>query len=192
MRHILYIAFLICGITFALISCTTDPETINRVTKHEKIAMYEAHNVRILYSDSAQILFSMKTVYVRDFAKNDTPYTEYPKGIEVVHYSKYPNDTSAKLTANYAIRWPARKVWEAKSKVVCMNVKKEVLHTEYLVWDEAKQKIYTDKFVKITTPTDVITGDGMEANQDFTNWRIKKVRGMISVKQNTSANDSTK
>lgn len=189
MRHILYIALLLCGIIFISTSCTTDPKTIERVTKHEHIAMYEAHNVRILYSDSAQILFSMKTVYVRDFTKNDTPYTEYPKGIEVVHYTKYPTDTSAKLTANYAIRWPQRKVWEAKSKVVCMNVKKEVLNTEYLVWDEAKQKIYTNKFVKITTPTDVITGDGMEANQDFTNWRIKKVRGMISVKQSSSTNN---
>lgn len=166
-------------------SCETDVETINKITKREHIAMYEAHNVRMLYSDSSLIFFSLRTPHIRDYAKDDIPYTEYPEGIEVVHFKHYPLDTSAKLTANYAVRWPQKKMWEAKSKVVCMNVKKEVLNTEYLVWDETKKKIYTDKFVKITTPTDIITGDGMEANQDFTNWKIKKVRGFITVKQNS-------
>ena len=68
-----------------------------------------------------------------------------------------------------------------------MNNKGEKLNTEKLVWDQKKQIIYTDKFVRITTKNEVLTGEGMESKQDFSNWVIKKPRGELHIAQ-----DSTK
>jgi hypothetical protein len=42
--------------------------------------------------------------------------------------------------------------------------------------------LYTDKFVKITTDGEQLFGEGMEAQEDFTNYKIKKLRGTVKVK----------
>ncbi len=44
------------------------------------------------------------------------------------------------------------------------------------------KKIYTDAFVKITTKDEIIWGDGMIADQDFSNYEIKNVKGEVSIK----------
>ncbi len=36
--------------------------------------------------------------------------------------------------------------------------------------------------MKITTKEEVIWGDGLEANQDFSEYEIKNVKGQIAVK----------
>jgi hypothetical protein len=41
----------------------------------------------------------------------------------------------------------------------------------------------SDRFVKITTAEEIIFGDGFEANQDFTRYRIFNVKGRITVKK---------
>ena len=40
----------------------------------------------------------------------------------------------------------------------------------------------TARFVKITTADEIIFGDGFESNQDFTKYKIFKIRGTISLK----------
>jgi lipopolysaccharide export system protein LptC len=69
--------------------------------------------------------------------------------------------------------------------VVVTNAKNEQLNTEELVWNEKLQKFYTEKFVKISTPTQVIYGDGLESNQTFTQYKITNVKGIIGVNKNS-------
>jgi len=58
-----------------------------------------------------------------------------------------------------------------------------------MVWDERREIIYSDKFVKISTGTDVIIGEGFEADQTFERWKILKVKGTISIDMNKPSND---
>ena len=60
--------------------------------------------------------------------------------------------------------------------------KKETLNTEELHWDRTKQEVFTDKFVRIETPTEILTGQGLRANQDFSRYRILKPTGIFTVK----------
>ncbi|OGV96576.1 LPS export ABC transporter periplasmic protein LptC, partial [Microgenomates group bacterium RBG_16_45_19] len=43
-----------------------------------------------------------------------------------------------------------------------------------LRWDPNTAKIVTDDFVKITRGQDVVTGQGMESDQELKNIKIKK------------------
>jgi Lipopolysaccharide-assembly, LptC-related len=63
-----------------------------------------------------------------------------------------------------------------------INAKGEKLNTEEIIWDEQKKIIYSNAFVKITTGDEIIWGIGMEANEDFTDYVIKKVTGKVKVK----------
>jgi len=41
--------------------------------------------------------------------------------------------------------------------------------------------------VKITTADEVIYGDGLESNQDFTKYKIKNIKGTIHLKEEDGA-----
>lgn len=62
------------------------------------------------------------------------------------------------------------------------QVKHEILETPELFWSPDTKKIYTDKQVDIKTPDQVLHGMGMDSNQDFTDYTIRKVTGVVSVK----------
>jgi hypothetical protein len=57
------------------------------------------------------------------------------------------------------------------------------MNTEELNWVPAKQKIFTDKFVTIQTKEEVLKGQGLEAKQDFSSYRILKPTGTFPITQ---------
>ena len=72
---------------------------------------------------------------------------------------------------------------EVMDDVVVINRNGEKLNTEHLIWDADSKKIYTDEFVKITTKEEIIFGDGLEANEDFTKYKILNIKGTVTVDQ---------
>jgi LPS export ABC transporter protein LptC len=79
---------------------------------------------------------------------------------------------------------------EARKNVLVVNEKGDQLNTEHLIWDERTQKLTSDEFVKITTKDEIIYGNGFEANQDFSRYRIFNIKGIFSVKTQEHATDS--
>ena len=68
---------------------------------------------------------------------------------------------------------------EAFKNVVVTTDSGMVLKTQYLVWEQQEEKIYTDKMVTITTKDgDVLTGQGFESDQNFEKWVILKPKGV--------------
>jgi hypothetical protein len=66
--------------------------------------------------------------------------------------------------------------------VVVNNKKGETVNTEELNWSPTTKKIYTDKFVTITTADEVLKGEGLDTDQDFSYTRIRKPTGIFSLK----------
>jgi LPS export ABC transporter protein LptC len=175
-------------IALALFACENNIETVNLVSHKENFPALAAYDISVLYTDSAKNLFNLRAPEIMNYSNAEQPYTEFTKGIELVYFAEYP-DTNSMITANYAIRHDKEKYWEAKGNVIARNTKGETLNTEYMVWDETKEIIYSDKYVKIITNEDVIEGEGFEADQSFTEWRITKVTGFISIEDSTAQNE---
>jgi len=72
---------------------------------------------------------------------------------------------------------------EARKNVVAINQNGDQLNTEHLIWDERREKLLSDEFVKITTKDEIIYGSGFEANQDFSKYKIFNIKGTISIKK---------
>ncbi|WP_177192044.1 LPS export ABC transporter periplasmic protein LptC [Chitinophaga arvensicola] len=70
--------------------------------------------------------------------------------------------------------------------VVVINKKGERLDTKELNWDPKRKLFYSTKEVFIKTPTDSLHGWGLEANQDFSEKKILKVSGPITVQDSTT------
>ena len=139
-----------------------------------------AKDVETIYSDSAQIAVIVKAPQL-DRYEGEKSYVEMPKGVSVYFYDSLMH-VKSKLTANYAINYEKDKLMEAKNNVIVVNEKGEQLNTEHLVWDQKKAIIYSDKFVKINTGKEILLGEGMEADERFDKWKIKRPTGTINIK----------
>jgi len=168
--------------TWLFFSCKNDIEIINTLTTVSDFPTESIQHLESIYSDSAKIQIRIKAAEVKRYGNANEPYMEFPKGIEVLFYNDQA-EVSSQLTANFAIYYETEKLWEARDSVVAINVNGEVLNTDLLFWDEERSLIYSNKFVKITTPDEVLFGEGFEANQDFSDWIIKKPKGTIYLEE---------
>ena len=190
----LYISlFLIILISF--ISCENDIAVVNSVTgeAEKRLPDQSNKNAEFLYSDSAIVRAKLTTPQLDHYA-GKKPYFELPKGMNVVFFTIEKKEET-KLTANYGIGYDngnGLEKMEAKGDVIVINVKGEKLNTEHLTWNAITKKIYTDDFVKITNKDQVIWGDGMEADQDFSDYQIKNVKGEIYTKDSTDTDKKSK
>ena len=106
----------------------------------------------------------------------------FPKEIRVFFFDKFGNNTT-KLRGDSARFIRAKNLYKIMGRVQIDNqVKHEVLETPELFWSPDTKKIYTDKRVDIKTPDQVLHGMGMDSNQDFSDYTIRKVTGVVSVK----------
>jgi len=168
------------------VACENDIAKVNSITAElqNKLPIESGKNVEIIYSDSAKVKAKL-TAPQLDRYMNKKSQMVFPKGLDVVFYDDNQKQKN-KLTANYGVGYDngtQLERMEVKNKVVVINEKGDKLETEHLTWDAKSQKIFTDKFVKITTKEEVIWGDGLEANQDFSEYEIKNVKGQLSIKE---------
>ncbi|MDG1476324.1 MAG: LPS export ABC transporter periplasmic protein LptC [Vicingaceae bacterium] len=169
-----------------LCSCENDVKEIESLSKKKNEPISRGKDVELIYSEKSNVKINITAPIMEEYGLEEDKYMEMKEGIKVLFYDSLMN-VSSTLTANYAINRVAKKIMEAKDDVVVVNDKGEVLHTEHLVWLQDSSKIYTDEFVKIQTEDEIIMGEGMEANQDFTKWSIKKIKGIINIKEDSDS-----
>ena len=176
--------------TFLFLGCTNSPEEIKQVTGQEEVLPLSVQkNIVYEYSDSSYKRLEVKAPVVEDFSQIAEPYREFALGIDVTFFDKLGNPESH-LKANYAKERINEKLWEARGDVVVVNEKGEQINTEQLFWDVKKEMIYSNVFVKIATSDEVIMGDGFEADQNFTTYKIKgNVKGEIQIEEKADGED---
>lgn len=171
---------------FTLASCENDLAKVEKIASNEaSLPVETSRDINIIYSDSARVKAQLSSPLLK-FYKVANSYHEMPNGLKVDFYGD-DLEIESTLTAKSGRKFQNQGIIEVKDSVVVVNEKGERLNTERLIWNEKTRKIYTDKFVKITTPNEVIYGEGMEANQNFTNYKIFKIKGIINVKDDPDA-----
>ena len=98
--------------------------------------------------------------------------------MKILFFNSFGNQES-ELTATYAKIDEEKNLMEAKNSVKVRNMNGDLLESEHHIWNEKTEMVYTEEFVKITTKDEVIYGEGLESNQDFTKYTIKKISGTI-------------
>jgi len=160
-------------------ACENDIEKVKFFSSKDNSPVESTTDAELIYSDSAIVKVILNAPQL-DRYTGDDPYIELPKGVNLVFYGD-SMQIESKLTANYAVSREKSGKMEAKGNVVLINEKGEKLNTEHLVWDENTEMIYSEEFVKITTADEIIMGEGFESNQNFTKFKIKKIKGTISI-----------
>ncbi len=163
-----------------LAACKNDPKEISALTGKSLYQVDRAEDITLIYSEHGKV---KARIYATEYISNDAakpPYMDMKKGIKAEVYNDSMQVEST-LTANYARYYEKQGNFLIRDNIVVVNKKGETLNTEELVWNQSIQKFFTEKFVKITTPTLVMYGDGLEANQDFSWYRILNQKGTMLV-----------
>ncbi len=172
------IATLIMGVAMLFFSCANKIEKIKEFSKSDDAPTMEAEGFEMIYSDSTIVRFKIQAKKLQNYDKEQEPFMEFPEGIEIEKYDENMSIIS-KITSDYARYFEKEKKWIAKNNVVVINMQGDSLITEELIWEENKELLYSEQFVKIIRKDQIITGIGFESDQEMSNWEITKVKGQI-------------
>lgn len=157
-----------------LASCANNLTEVDAFLADQEILVETSKNIRMIYSDSAQIKVIVSAPRMRGYLDRKNPRQEFPDGVHADFMNDYGKESSF-LESKYAIRYEKDKVIHCKDSVVVYNLDGAKLETSELYWNEKDGKMYTEKFVRITQGEkgDTTYGVGFESNQDFTKFSIK-------------------
>lgn len=172
------IAALITGAAL-FFSCREKIEIINASLRAE-LPTRVVHDFKTSYTDSAVLQLEMKAPLMEYYGNMEEPYTDFNEGIEV-YFHEGRDSLIGEISANFARYKESEELWEVRDNVVAFNRKGEKLETELLFWDQGKDLIFTDKYVRITQTDQIIMGNGLESDTSFDNWRMKNVTATLYI-----------
>jgi LPS export ABC transporter protein LptC len=140
--------------------------------------LVRGENITTIYSDSGLTKIEMHAPLQEEWANGDRTF---PKGIEIWFFDKM-GVRESRLTANKGKFEKMTEIYTGMGNVQVENTKeRKLLKSEELKWNRFEKRVYTNKFVRIETPEEILLGDGLTAAQDFSTYKILKLRGTIPV-----------
>ena len=158
-----------------MISCTNDPKLVQEFVSYKQQAIEQIKGAELLHTENGKLKVRVVAISIERF-QDIQPALIFSDYLEVYFY----NDSSqlqSTLMADYASIDEDKKIMLAQNNVILINNDNKKLETDELVWDENKNKIYTDKKVKITTGKEVVYGEGFTSTPDFNQYSITKIHG---------------
>lgn len=161
--------------TLLVVACTNDPKLVQDFVSDKEQAIEQIKGAELLHTENGKIKVRIVANKIERF-QNQQPGLIFSKQMEVYFYND-SSDLQSTLMANNASIDEEKKIMLAENNVVLTSIDYKKLETEELVWDEKKDKIYTDKKVKITIGSEVIYGEGFISSPDFSKYSITKIHG---------------
>ena len=166
-------------VILVLHSCSPSVEnTATLGMERDSAAVMKTYNVTTLVSDSGITRFRVATQEWLVFDKKAKPTWEFPQGLHLEQFDENL-EIHSEVDAKKAIYYTELEQWILSDSVYAVNVEGEKFESEVLYVHQKEDRIFTDKFVKITQEDKIITGIGMESNQRLTKYRVLKPQGII-------------
>jgi LPS export ABC transporter protein LptC len=155
---------------------------IDLVPKSELLTLpsLTAKDDTTVFTDSGKVQLRIIFPLLEQYNTGNSAYSEFRHGIRVFFHDgkKEPVGT---VSSKYAKYTNSNQVWELRDSVIVTNENRDTLATEVLYWNQPKDLIYTDRFVKITNDYQVIQGFGFESDTHLQHRKIKKVSATIDI-----------
>lgn len=157
----------------------------------------ESFGVQYLYSDSARVTARLEAPHVIETSEEPDEEAEDPELVVIHHFDQGLNltffgrggRTNGTIRANRGTLMRDQGIAELNGEVVLTKLGpngqvEKKLETEQLFWNQQKDSIYNDDFVRITTPDKVITGDrGFRTNMNFDPFQVYGIKGEFEMEE---------
>jgi LPS export ABC transporter protein LptC len=163
---------------FTAAACTDDSNTLNELKPYEG-PMLEMDSVQTLFSDSAVVRVKLLAGKRLDFKNGDS---EYPEGVYIEFFGPDGRLRST-LRSNQGFYYGEKNLYQVDGNVEVINEATDKLNTEQLFWEPEREEVYTEKFVRIQSDGQLLMGEGLRADQDFSTYEIMKPTANIDVEE---------
>ncbi len=165
-----------------LCSCEEDAPEIDPAADEALMTEY-SENLTIIESQNGKRSYRFTTPLIEGYSQAREPYREFRKGIRMVTYQDDSlSAVDVVLTANYAIYYEKRKLWEAKGNVVVEKFDGKKLFTQQLFWNATTKKVYSNVDTRIVQGDRVdAVGAGFETDEEFKDWRFRYSKGQTEI-----------
>ncbi len=161
-------------------SCGNDISEIKAITDPQQLPVQTNHKAEFVYTESGKLRNKLIAETLERY-EGDESYLLAKDGFTMIFYDSTETE-EARLTAVNGRYDQAKNHLVAWDKVELLNAKGEKLETEELIFAQDSARIYSDRFVTITSESGVLFGDGLESNDSFTRYHILRPHGDLYVK----------
>ena len=192
MTRTIRVALSVTGSAILLFSCA-DKDAGRASASEETIMTEYSEDLSVVMSQNGRRSYHFVTPLLEGYSLAREPYREFRKGVKITTYQNDSLTTvDAVLTANYAIYYENRELWEAKGNVVVEKSDGKTLYTQQLFWNARTKKIYSNVDSKIVQNNgrDVFIGEGFESDEEFKDWRFRRMKGRMEVEMKQSADSA--
>lgn len=167
----------------ATLLCACDEKTKGEdESLYDKLMTEYSENRTIITTENGQKKYEFFTPLLEGYTAGKEPYREFRKGIRISTFTADSLSTvDVTITANYAIYYENRKLWEAKGDVVVVKADGKRLYTEQLFWNATTKKIYSNVDTKIVQPDGLFFVSGFVSDEEFRYWSAREADGHMEV-----------
>lgn len=154
-------------VAFVVYSCKSDLGEASEINLDEAPSQTVA-DMFIVQTKNGKIQLRAEAPIMERYERDTLSYELFPQGFFVYGYTddeKLETEIIADNARHLKYK-DGRDSWEAYGNVIVKNlIKKEVMETDTLYWDQKNEKIYTHCYVKMYSPDGFMQGYGMESDQ---------------------------
>lgn len=141
-------------------------------------------NVETLISDSGHTKYKILTPLWNIYSEGGDPHWDFPEGVYLRQLDRQLKEVAV-VVADSAKYFTGRKLWQLMGNVEIDQKGKSYFSSQRIFFDDRGKRIYSDTFIHIETPTQILEGLGFESNQDLTRYTVLRPTGVFPVEQET-------
>lgn len=138
----------------------------------------------------------LKASRMEQYRANDSTYSVWRSMEDTARVRVYlfdeRGDSSATVTADSLVFQDQKGLLDAYEDVVVVTESNKRLETEHLTWKQADRKIRTKRFVRIRTPTEVVQGNGLVADEDLDTYQLGRFSAEVEIDEENEGSGEEK
>ena len=165
-----------------LASCENSESNIRNFINTENLAVEQLTNSEIIYTENGNLKVKVMSQKMERFSDKEERI-ELAGGVHFDFYKLDSTNTKSVLTCEKATINNTTNIMVANNNVVLKDSDNKELKSEQLIWDKNKNLVYTEAEITIQTEDEIISGVGFKSTPDFTEYEIKKAKGVFSLEK---------
>jgi LPS export ABC transporter protein LptC len=141
-------------------------------------------NARFSTRENGRRRATIRAEKMEQYQTSDSTYSVWRTLSDTARVWSYvfeEGDSSATIIADSVAYFSDEGRFEAYGDVVVRTVDGRRLESEHLTWHQFDRKIRTRRFVEITTPTEIVRGNGLVADEDLETYQIGEFTAQVEV-----------
>ena len=165
-----------------LASCENSESNIRNFINTENLAVEQLTNSEIIYTESGNLKVKVMSRKMERFLEKEE-IIELSGDVQFDFYKLDSTNTRSVLTCEKATINSTTNIMISNNNVVLKDSGKKELKSEQLIWDKNKNLVYTESEITIQTEDEIISGVGFKSTPDFTEYEIKKAKGVFNLEK---------